>query len=419
MIPINQKPLITRLLAAVVCCCLALFSAHAGGGGGGGGFGGGGGGGGRGGGGGGGCGGGGGGVGAGLGTSTSAGYVPNGQIGPITLTMDPVSGSIIYTTDPVNNSNVVRALMGLDKPHSQVLIKVVFLEVTYNNDLDFGIEGGLTHKINGSQTISVSNLFGLAAQGLVQSSGYPGNPGAGFFTIAGDNFAGTARFISEKGTAKILSRPTILARTGQPANIVIGQEVPLITGVNFGTLGQVTSVISYTSVGIILNVTPYIYPNGDVEMILNPQISEVATGQSTLISSGTNGNFSTPYINTRSANTVVETPNGQTVVIGGLMQDSKTTTADKVPFLGDIPLLGNLFKHTVKADVTTELMIFVTPYVVKTPAELASMSRDETSRLQKSTMKSFPQHERDAYIDPDSPDAEISPAMGTESPAPR
>ena len=148
---------------------------------------------------------------------------------------------------------------------------------------------------------------------------------------------------------EVLSRPTILARHAQPASILIGQQVPLITGVNFGTLGQVTSVITYTSVGIQLVVTPFIHPNGYVEMILNPTISEVAP-QSTLISSGTNGNFSTPYINSRSANTVVIVPSGQTVVIGGLMQDSKTTTDSGIPVLQSIPLLGNLFKHKVQSD---------------------------------------------------------------------
>jgi general secretion pathway protein D len=279
--------------------------------------------------------------------------------------------------------------------------------------VDIGVEGGLTHALNGSQTITYSNLFGLAAQGLNPSSSYAGGPGAALFTIAGDNFAGTLRAISEKDTVKVLSRPTILARHGQPASIVIGQEVPLITGVNVSALGQLSTSITYTSVGIILNVTPYVRPNNDVEMILNPQISEVASGESTLISSGTNGNFTTPYINTRSANTVVITPDGQTVVIGGLMQDSKTVTDSKVPVLGDIPLLGMLFKHKVTGNAKTELIIFVTPTVVKTPAELARMSNDENSRAEMSHT-AFPVLERQNYIDPDAPETGTPPAAPGE-----
>jgi general secretion pathway protein D len=235
-------------------------------------------------------------------------------------------------------------------------------------------------------------------------------------TLTGDNFSGFLRAISEKGKVEVLSRPTILARNAQPANIAIGQTVPLITGVNFGTLGQVTSIITYTPVGIQLTVTPFIYPNGDVEMILNPVISEVAS-QSTLLSSGTNGTFSTPYLNSRSANTVVVTPSGQTIVIGGLMQDTKTSTDSGIPVLQSIPILGNLFKHKIQSTAKTELMIFVTPWVIKTPADLARMSQDETSRTRLAP-KSFDAKEREIYIDPESPAPLNAASSGLAQPAP-
>jgi general secretion pathway protein D len=415
----NKKMMLARSLVVMLCSCLAL-TVHAqgggrgGGGGGGGGTGGGGGGGGRGGGGAGGFGG-----SAGQGTSASSGYVPNGQIGSITFTTDPVTGSIIYITDETNNINIVKALTALDAaPKPQVLIKVVFLEVTYNNGLDFGLEASFSHTFNPNLVGGATNGYGLIGEGINNTTtGAISSPGAAFATIAAKDFTADLRAIAEKGTVKILSRPTILARHGQPAQIVIGQEVPLITGVNFGTLGQVTSVITYTSVGIILNVTPFISPNGDVEMILAPQISEVAA-QSTLISASTNGNFSTPYINTRSANTVVITPDGQTVVIGGLMQDSKSVTDDKIPVLGDIPLLGNLFKHKVKADAKTELIIYVTPYVVRTPEDLARMSSDEHSRPSM-TQKAFSKKELQEYIDPTSPNQGGGPSPEMAVPANR
>jgi general secretion pathway protein D len=163
-------------------------------------------------------------------------------------------------------------------------------------------------------------------------------------------------------------------------------------------------------------------------MILNPTISEVAA-QSTQISTGTNGNFSTPYINSRSANTVVVTPSGQTVVIGGLMQDSKSVTHSQIPVLGDIPLLGALFRHEEKADDKTELMIFVTPYVINTPDDLARMSVDEASRAQLST-GAFTPVIRNNYIDPNAPGVQGSvpaevgqpmdmrPVIRTPAPAP-
>ena len=103
--------------------------------------------------------------------------------------------------------------------------------------------------------------------------------------------------------------------------------------------GNEHNTISYTDVGIILQVTPFINADGTVEMIVAPQISSVDTSQSQSLGTGSN-NISAPYLDIRSADTVVATPDGQTVVIGGLMQNSKSTTDSKVPLLGDIPLLG-------------------------------------------------------------------------------
>ena len=310
------------------------------------------------------------------------------------------------TTD-ANYPNVKAALEALDTQRRQAMIKVVFLEVTYNDGLDFGVEGGLTHALNGSQILSYSNLFGLAQQGINPTQGVTTLAGASFLTLTGDNFAATLRAIEEKGKVNVLSRPTIIAQDKQPAQIVIGQNVPIIDGVTVSALGGTTSSINYVNVGIILNVTPYIHSDNKVEMILAPTISEVAA-QSTQVSSGSNGVFSTPYINTRSANTVVTVPSGQTVVIGGLMQDSKVVTDSGVPILQSIPLLGNIFKHKVKANSKSELMIFVTPTVMSTDDDLARMSTDETSRL-KISQKAFPQDERSTYIDP------VAPASSSSS----
>jgi general secretion pathway protein D len=400
----SNKLRFTHWLTALVCFALVL-PALAGAGGGGGG---------RGGGGGGGGGGFGGGGGGGAGANGSSYYATQGQVGPVTFTIDPISGSVIYITAPENQTNVQAALEALDAQMREVLIKVVFLEVTYSKGSDIGVEGGISHNLNGSQNVTFSNLFGLASQGLTPTAGINTLFGESVFTLTGNNYDALVRAIEEKGKVEVLSRPTIMARNEQPASILIGQSVPLITGVNFGTLGQVTSVITYQPVGIQLVVTPFIHPNGNVEMILNPTISEVAP-QSTLISSGTNGNFSTPYINSRSANTVVITPSGQTVVIGGLMQDSKTVTDSGIPVLQSIPLLGNLFKHKLQSDVKTELMIFVTPTVVDTPEDLARMSVDETSRTELSP-KSFTQHERDAYINANSPALPAGPSSGVAQP---
>jgi general secretion pathway protein D len=332
------------------------------------------------------------------GASGSVDRPANGEIGTANFYVDPDTHRLFFTADEQTAGYVSNVIANLDRPKPQVLIKVVFLQVTYNNGYDVGIEGGVTKNVNTTTSLSASNLFGLAQQGTTPTSGVNTLPGAGLYTLAGNDWSATIRAIQEVGKVEVLSRPTIMTRNNQQATVTVGQQVPIINGVSYDTFGNEHSSISYQSVGVILQVTPFITSDDRVEMILAPQISSVAS-QSTLISSGTNGNFSTPYINIESANTVVITPNGQTVAIGGLMQDNKGTTDSKIPLLGDIPGLGLLFHHKIATVTKTELIIFLTPYVIRTTDDLVRMTTDEKSRLVLSP-KSFPAKEMHDYIAP-------------------
>src|ERR1044071_8165510 len=178
------------------------------------------------------------------------------------------------------------------------------------------------------------------------------------------------------------------------ATITVGQSVPLVTSVSYNGLnGTPVSAITYQDVGIILRVTPFITSDGLVEMIVSPQISQLSE-QSVTVAAG----VTAPVIDLRSADTVVVTPDGQTVIIGGLMQNIKTQGESKIPFLGDIPLLGNLFKHKIKSGAKTELIIFLTPHIVKAPSELAALSAKEKANAQL-TPKAFTENELNRYLD--------------------
>ena len=144
-------------------------------------------------------------------------------------------------------------------------------------------------------------------------------------------------------------------------------------------------------------------------MILTPETSELLQDRTQWvpISSGTSGVVSAPVINSRSADTVVVTPNGQTVVIGGLMAASKADTDTKIPFLGDIPIIGNLFKHRVRSDTKTELLIFLTPHVIAAPTEFAMASDKEKTKFD--APKSLSNEELDKFLDtlpPKEPDSD-------------
>jgi general secretion pathway protein D len=218
-------------------------------------------------------------------------------------------------------------------------------------------------------------------------------PGAGLYQIISTDYQATIRAIAQAGKLEVLSRPSILARNNQQAVITVGQSVPLITNVRFDTFGNAINSVQYQNVGIILRVTPFITSDGLVEMIVAPEISSLAE-QTIPISDGA----SAPVINLRSADTVVVTPDGQTVIIGGLMQNSKAQTDSKIPFLGDIPLLGNLFKRKMKNQTKTELVIFLTPHIVMDPTQLAGVTAQERARTELGP-KAFKEEELNRYLD--------------------
>lgn len=336
--------------------------------------------------------------GGGSASSSSSIYPNSTQIGNASISIDPDTRSVVIVSDDQTFTNINQIIARLDRPKPQVLIKVVFLEVTHSDDLDFGVESSYQKNINPSSAISstLTNVFGLAAQGAAGSTIGPTTmpAGAGIYTIMGRDFSATVRAISSASKIEVLSRPSIMVRNNQPATITVGQSVPLVTSVTVNALtGSPLSNISYQNVGIILQVTPFITSDGQVEMIVAPQISSLSTATVQVST-----NVFAPVINLRSASTVVVTPNGQTVIIGGMMQNNKTTIDSKIPLLGDIPLLGALFKRKQKDNTKTELLIFLTPHVVTMPTEMANATTKEKDNAELGN-RAFNERELDKYFD--------------------
>ena len=336
---------------------------------------------------------------------TGAGYGAGAGVGQAMFSSDTETRKLVVVTDEETARQISNVVANLDRPVPQVLIKVVFLEVTYRKGYDVGIEGGVSKNINGSTKGTAVNAFGLsglnsAATGSVvnvfgQAISSFGNvpPGAGLYQVLGSDFQATLRAIAQAGKTEVLSRPSVLARNNQTATITVGQQIPLITNVRYDTFGNQINAVSYQAVGIILQVTPFITSNGMVEMTVAPEISNLSD-KTVPISAG----VSAPVINSRSAQTVVVVPDGQTVVIGGLMENNRTETDSKIPILGDIPLLGLAFKHKVKNDSKTELLIFLTPHIVKQPTQLAALTDSEKANT-KLVPQAFPEDELNRFLD--------------------
>ncbi|MDP6735714.1 MAG: hypothetical protein QF732_04370 [Nitrospinaceae bacterium] len=291
-------------------------------------------------------------------------YFNNTMLGDALIEFDVETRSVIVIADEETNLQISELIKELDKPKSQVLIKVAFVELTHNDNSNLGIDAIFNGSIGGGEgnAITAGTAFDLGGSGGLMQLNY-------------DDVSVSVNALAEEGKVEILSRPSILTRNNREALISVGSLVPFM---QTGNVNSVTGVqipqYEYEPIGISLRVTPYITPHGLVELSLFPEISET-TGDKIEVSEG----LQLPVFATRSAQTVVVTPNGKTVIIGGLMQDNKVESVRKVPLLGDIPILGSLFRHKEMKDTKTELLIFLTPFIVQNPNDLVSLTKQERS----------------------------------------
>ncbi len=313
--------------------------------------------------------------GGGTNASSSRQYINSTMVGDAMITSDMDTRRIIVVTDDLTNESIRTVIASLDKPRPQVQIDVVFLQVEHDKDLDLGAEATYTGPVSlNSQpaTGTASTKFGIAAAQAL------GTTYGGFYSIANSKVNATIHLLATNNKTRILSRPSILTRSGQQASVMVGQSIPIITNSQISSVtNAITNTVTYQDIGIILNVTPFITADGNVEMIVSPQTSSLSS-TTVPISTGVNS----PVINKTSADTVVVTPSDQTVIIGGLISSQNNDTVDKVPVLGDIPLLGNLFKHTVTGATKSELLIFLTPHVVTNPGDLAKLTENERAKME-------------------------------------
>lgn len=281
--------------------------------------------------------------------------------GQVSIVADEDTNSLIILTPSRNVEEIRKILDSLDRPVPQVVIKVLIAEVTHDNDRELGVEFSTINPKDSGKT-SLFTDFGLAAA----------TPSGLMFRLLETDVQATLKALDREGKVNVLSRPYILTSDNQEASITIGTEVPFIRRSRTTESGQTINDIEYEDIGIILTVRPNINPDGLVTMDISPEISAI-TDSSIQISEA----VTAPIFSKRSANSRVAVRDGQTIVIGGLMEDRMDKTVRKVPILGDVPLLGLLFKSTTESKVKTELLIFLTPHVATLPDVLRKRSQQE------------------------------------------
>ena len=311
---------------------------------------------------------------------------------------DPATNALIITAPEPQYRQLRSVIDMLDQRRAQVFVESLIAEVNADKAAEFGVQWMSGTGNNGSAVgvlgtnfnVGGTNVFNLAA-GVAA-----GNPvlSTGFNLALGQRRNGVlalgalARFLQADGDSNVLSTPNLLTLDNEEAKIVIGQNVPFVTGqytANNSNSGAVNpfQTIERKDVGLTLRVKPQISENGTVKMQIFQEVSSIDTRSSS--SSGL-------ITNKRSIESSVLVDDGAIVVLGGLLQDDTSNSQEKVPGLSNVPFFGNLFKSEARSRKKTNLMVFLRPVVVRdgAAAEALSMGRYEQMRLQQQGFQPLP-----------------------------
>jgi type II secretion system protein D len=267
----------------------------------------------------------------------------------VTVVGDGKSNKLVVSTSPRYAEIVKSIIEELDAAPPQVMIQVLLAEVTLDSSQQWAMEF--------SAGPFGGNMWKFGSLGA--GAGVATALGVANLSISTNDFNVLIRALEVQGKLEVLSRPQVAVNNNEKALIQVGEDIAIVTGVERLDNGNTRSDVERRDVGIILNVTPSISADGFVRLEISPEISSVST-RTTQISE----DFEAPIITTRKVDTVVTVKDGQTIVIGGLIQNTLEDRRTKVPLLGDIPLLGNAFKSKQVENIKTELLVILTPKVV-------------------------------------------------------
>ena len=295
-----------------------------------------------------------------------------------TITADPASNAlVIMAPEPVYN-NLRAIIEKLDVRRAQVFVEALIVEVSADKAAEFGIQWQALTGYNTTQARVIggtnftprgsgSNIIDIAADPTKVGQGLALGVMKGTVTIPGlgtiTNLAFLARALETQIGANILSTPTLLTLDNEEARIIVGQNIPIATG-SYATTGNTTTVTPFTTferrdVGLVLRVKPQITEGGTIRLALYQEVSrieEITTDGRTILSK-------------RALESTVIVDDTQIIVLGGLIEDRLTDGSDKVPFLGDIPVAGALFRYDARRRQKTNLMVFIKPTVLRTSSD--------------------------------------------------
>ncbi len=309
------------------------------------------------------------------------GPLPTGGVGGF-IQADPATNTLIITASEPVYRNLRAVIEQLDARRSQVYIESLIVEVSSDKAAELGVQwAGLSGDEGSKYRVGALTGFSSGGNNLVQLAAglngltEPVVPGNGFnigiFRQIGGRLGlgAIAHALESDGNANILSMPNLITLDNEEARIIVGQNVPFVTG-SFTTAASVGSnpfqTIERRDVGLSLRVRPQISEGGTVKLAIYQETSNIApTGDATDL-----------VTNKRSIDTNVLVDDGQIIVLGGLIEDTAGDTTEKVPGLGDIPVVGNLFKYQTRTRTKTNLMVFLRPTVIRSNEDSINIASD-------------------------------------------
>jgi general secretion pathway protein D len=327
----------------------------------------------------------------------------------VQIVADKSTNSLIITAETVDYLVIEDVIRKLDITRAMVYLEGLIMEVNANKSFGVGVEWSMLNNANisqvsdlGGKSVGMAGFKGTSIIPQVNSSGMVSMPsgfslgviGAGI-TIGGvlfPNIGAVLQAYQNDSDVRILSTPQLLTLDNEDAEITVGSNVPYVTRQDT-TVGSTTnySNYEYKDVGVTLKVTPQINKDGFVRMKLDQSVTKILSQSAEVDSAG--NKVLTPTTLKRTAKTTVVVKSGETVVIGGMIQDDSEKGTSQVPLLGNIPLLGWLFKTKSTVNQRTNLFVFITPHIIQNPEDAGKIEKEKMEYMriiQEGTIKGTP-----------------------------
>ncbi|WP_299187299.1 type II secretion system secretin GspD [uncultured Psychrobacter sp.] len=326
-------------------------------------------------------------------TSSSGGAGTSNGGRPFSIIADETQNSVIVNADPELMFEIEAAVNQLDNRRAQVLIQAAIVEVSGDDAAQLGVQWALGNANSGYGVVNFNNVGASAASlaGAVLSGGTSGISSAagsiaGALLGIGDSSTdsnGNTQFygailqaLDSSTSANLLSMPSILTLDNEKASILVGQNVPFVTG-SYTTSGNSSEnpfqTIDRQDIGINLNVIPHIGDNGTVRLEVSQEVSSVVPSSV--------GNASGLITNKSLINTTILADDQQTIALGGLMRDNTTRNQQKVPGLGNVPIIGRLFRSDSDSTQKSNLIIFLQPTILRDGGAVASVTERKYNQM--------------------------------------